>query len=244
MIIAEINTVAVGSTGKIMFDLAETARKHGHTVYTYSAKTFRRGMKNEYPLKPYHMYYGTEIENLFHKVIGGITGLNGYFSVLSTYKLIQRLKRQKIDILHLHNLHEFCINLPILFRWIKKNNIKVIWTLHDCWSFTGHCPYFTMVGCEKWKTGCGGCPQKNIYPRSYLDTTSFMWHKKEKWFTGVNDLTIVTPSEWLASLVKESYLREYPIKVINNGIDLNVFKPTPSDFRVLHGIEGGYCSWE
>ena len=127
----------------------------------------------------------------------------------------------------------------MLFNYIKQNDIRVIWTLHDCWSFTGHCPYFTMVNCDKWKSGCGGCPQKNIYPKSMLDTTSFMWRKKKSWFTGVKVLTIVTPSEWLASLVKESYLSEYPVKVINNGIDLNIFKPTPSDFRETHGILGG-----
>ena len=239
MIIAEINTLAVGSTGKIMFDLAETARKHGHTVYTYSAKTFRRGMKNDYPERPYHSYFGSETGNFIHKAVGRLTGFNGYLSFWATRKLIRQLEEQRIDILHLHNLHEFCINLPMLFRWIKKNDIKVIWTLHDCWSFTGHCPYFTMVGCDKWKSGCGGCPQKNIYPKSYLDTTSFMWRKKKEWFTGVKDLTVVTPSAWLAGLVKESFLSGYPVKVINNGIDLNVFKPTPSDFRESHGIVGG-----
>ena len=238
MVIAEINTLPVGSTGKIMFDLAETSRKHGHTVYTFSAKTFRRGMKNDYPEQPYHTYFGTEAGNFIHKAVGGFTGFNGYLSSWSTRKLLKQLEEQKIDILHLHNLHEFCINLPMLFGWIKKNNIKVIWTLHDCWTFTGHCPSFTMVGCDKWKSGCGGCPQKNIYPKSCLDTTSFMWKKKKEWFTGVKDLTIVTPSEWLADLVKKSFLSEYPIKVINNGIDLNIFKPTQSDFRDAHGIEG------
>ena len=240
MIIAEINTVSVGSTGNIMFDLAETAREHGHTVYTYSAKTFRRGVKNDYSPRTYHYYFGTEFGNLVHKVLGGITGFNGYFSFWMTRKLIKELNDRKIDILHLHNLHEFCINLPMLFKYIKKKRIRVIWTLHDCWSFTGHCPHFTMVGCDKWKTGCGNCPQKSIYPRSYLDTTKFMWKKKKKWFTGVEDLTIVTPSQWLAGFVKESFLSEYPVQVINNGIDLEVFKPTPSDFRETHGISNEF----
>lgn len=238
MVIAEINTLSVGSTGKIMFDLADTARMHGQTVYTYSAKTFRRGMKNAYPDRSNHIYFGSEVGNFVHKAIGGFTGFNGCFSRWSTRKLIKQLEEQKIDILHLHNLHEFCINLPMLFRWIKSKNVKVIWTLHDCWTFTGHCPHFTMVGCDKWKTGCGRCPQKNIYPKSYIDTTHFMWKKKREWFTGVKDLTIVTPSIWLAELVKESFLSEYPVKVINNGIDLNIFKPTPSDFRKIHGIQG------
>ena len=237
MIIAEINTLAVGSTGKIMFDLAETARSHGHTVYTYSAKTFRRGIKNAYPPIRYHTYFGSEQGNLIHKILGGITGLNGCFSRWSTQKLIRQLEKQKIDVLHLHNLHEFCINLPMLFGYIKKNDIRVIWTFHDCWPFTGHCPYFTMVGCDKWKHGCGGCPQKGIYPKTWLDETSLMWKKKREWFTGVKDLTIVTPSVWMDGLVKESFLSDYPVVVINNGIDLNIFKPIPSHFREIHGIE-------
>lgn len=237
MIIAEINTVSYGSTGKIMFDLAETAREHGHTVYTYSAKTFRRGMKNDYPERPYHTYFGSEAGNFIHKAIGEFTGFNGYFSSWSTRKLINQLEEQKIDILHLHNLHEFCVNLPMLFGWIKKNNIKVIWTLHDCWSFTGHCPHFTVAGCDKWKRGCGCCQQKSVYPKTYFDTTAFMWKKKKEWFTGVNDLTIVTPSKWLSGLLKESFLSEYPVRVINNGINLGVFQPSPSAFREKHDID-------
>ena len=236
MVIAEINTLSYGSTGKIMFDLADAARTRGHTVYTYSAKTFRRALKNQYPERPHHTYYGSEFGNLVHKVLGGITGYNGYFSSWTTRKLIKQLEEQKIDILHLHNLHEFCINLPMLFKWIKKKSIRVVWTLHDCWSFTGHCPHFTVVGCDKWKTGCGECPQKTVYPKSYLDTTAFMWKKKREWFTGVKDLTIVTPSEWLGGLVRESFLSEYPVKVINNGIDLSVFQPSPSRFRENHNI--------
>ena len=236
MIIAEINTVNNGSTGKIMFDLAETARKQGHTVYTYSAKTFRRGIKNSYRLLVDHTYYGSEFGNFIHKALGETLGLNGYFSFWATRKLINDLQNKKVQIIHLHNLHEFCLNLPMLFNYLKKNDIKVIWTLHDCWAFTGHCPYFSIVNCTKWKSGCGKCPQKNVYPRCYLDTTHFMWRKKRAWFSGIKDLTIVTPSNWLANLVKQSFLSEYPIMVINNGIDLEIFKPTSSDFRERFGI--------
>ena len=237
MIIAEINTLSYGSTGRIMFSLAETARNNGHTVYTYSAKTFRRGTKNQYIIRPYHTYYGSEIGNFIHKLLGILTGLNGCFSSWSTRKLIKQLEYQQIDVLHLHNLHEFCINLPMLFRWIKKSDIRVIWTFHDCWPFTGHCPHFSMIGCDKWKRGCGGCPQKCVYPKCFMDTTSIIWRKKLRWFNGIKDLTIVTPSIWLADLVKQSYLSNYPVKVINNGIDLSIFHPSPSNFRKKHCID-------
>ena len=114
----------------------------------------------------------------------------------------------------------------MLFKYIKKNNIPTVWTLHDCWPFTGKCPYFTIVKCEKWKNGCYKCPQYKDYPKTLYDNTKQMWKLKKKWFTGVHNLTIVTPSEWLAKLVHESYLKEYPVKIINNGIDLNLFRPS------------------
>ena len=117
----------------------------------------------------------------------------------------------------------------------------MIWTLHDCWPFTGRCPYFTIKKCDKWKTGCGNCQYpKASYPQSIVDKTARMWKLKRKWFTGIEDMTIVTPSQWLADLVKKSYLKSYPIKVINNGIDLSIFKPSISDFRQEHLIGDKY----
>ena len=119
---------------------------------------------------------------------------------------------------------------------LKKHNVKVVWTLHDCWAFTGHCPYFTMNKCDKWKNGCYKCDRYREYPASLFDNSKKMYKLKKKWFTGVKDLTIVTPSEWLSNLVKQSFLGGYDVRVINNGIDLAVFKPTASDFRKKHGI--------
>ena len=129
-------------------------------------------------------------------------------------------------------MHNSYINLPILFKYIKKKKISVVWTLHDCWSFTGRCPYFQITGCDKWKEGCGDClyPQEEN-PETKKDKTSYIWSKKRKWFSGIDNLVIVTPSEWLAGLVKESFLSEYQVMVINNGIDLEVFKPTDIDLR-------------
>lgn len=166
--------------------------------------------------------------------LGMLTGFNGCFSLFSTIKLLCRMNRYCPDILHFHNLHNNYINLPLLFRYVKKKRIKVVWTLHDCWSFTGQCPYFDMVGCDKWKTGCYSCPKYTEYPKALVDNTKRMWRLKKKWFNGVENLTIVTPSVWLADLVKQSFLSSYPVQVINNGIDLNVFKPA-DDVKKRYG---------
>lgn len=165
-----------------------------------------------------------------------ITGLNGCLSAFSTLKLLCKINAAAPSVIHLHNLHGSYINLPLLFRYIKKKKIPVVWTLHDCWSFTGCCPYFDMVGCDKWQTGCRSCAQYREYPKSLFDNSRFMYRLKRKWFTGVDNMTLVTPSDWLADLARRSFLKDYPVKTINNGIDLSVFKPSSSDFRLEHGI--------
>lgn len=240
MKIAEINMMTTGSTGKIMFQIAETARTSGNTVQTYSPVPFVRGKKNEEIKIPNHFWWGTRTEAMLHYYAGSLFGANGLFSWFGTHSLIKRLRKFSPDIIHLHNIHGFCLNLPMFFRYIKKSGVKVVWTLHDCWAFTGHCPHFTMSKCDKWKIGCQHCPQYRDYPKSYLDNSRRMYRLKKKWFSSVEDLIIVTPSEWLAGLVKQSFLKNYPVNVINNGIDLNVFKPTDSDFRVKHNIGDKY----
>ncbi len=122
-------------------------------------------------------------------------------------------------------MHNGYINLPILFRNLKKWRIPVIWTMHDCWAFTGHCPHFEYEKCEKWKRGCYSCPRFRSYPKTLFDNSSFMWKWKRKWFSGLADMTIVTPSNWLKEQVQQSFLSAYPAKVIYNGIDTNIFSP-------------------
>ena len=130
----------------------------------------------------------------------------------------------------------FYINLPRLFKYIKKNNIAVIWTLHDCWSFTGQCPYFDMANCYKWLDGCHDCAQFREYPSAKIDMTKLMYKLKRKWFTNINNCKIITPSKWLADLVKRSYLKNYDVRVIHNGIDLNIFKPRENNLREKYNI--------
>lgn len=235
MNIVQINGGAVGSTGKIMFGISAvcTDEKQETLCAAPEVSSGNKTGRNLYI-----------IQNNNHRKINvlldRITGRHNMHSKIATERLLKVISGFKPDIIQLHNLHEAYINLPMLFKYIKKHNIKTVWTLHDCWAFTGHCPYFDIVGCNKWKTGCYGCPQYKEYPKSLFDNSKYMYRLKKKWFTGVENMTIVTPSEWLASLVKESYLKDYPVKVINNGIDLNVFKPTESDFRKKYALENKY----
>lgn len=235
MRIVQINGGAKGSTGKIMRGIADVARTQGHEVMCASPITTTNRDAGE---DCGYYRIGTFNSRRVNVALARITGFNGCFAWFETYKLLKKIDEFKPDIIHLHNLHDSYINLPMLFSYIKKHNVPTVWTLHDCWAFTGQCPYFTMVKCDKWKAGCYGCPQYKEYPASLYDNTKKMWQLKKKWFTGVKNMTIVTPSEWLAGLARESYLKQYPIEVINNGIDLNVFKPTHSNFRKQYGIPG------
>ncbi len=233
MKIFAINAVPYGSTCNIMLGVARVAEQKGHTVVTasgYSTHPCKDLPREHYPI-------GGFVNKALHMVMARLTGLHGCFSYFATLRLVRRLKRYGADLIHLHNLHGWYVNLPMLFRYIKKHNIPVVWTLHDCWAFTGQCPHFTMVKCDRWRTGCHHCPQYRQYPQSYVDCTRTMWRRKRKWFTGVENMTVVTPSRWLSGLVKESFLKEYPVKVIHNGIDLDIFKPTESDFREVHGLQ-------
>lgn len=234
-ILVSVNLGNFGSTGGIMRGISKLAGSNGYCAY----QAFPRG-KDEKDIIERDIIISNDISKHINQRLGWITGFNGCFAYFATQKLIKKLRAIAPDIIHLHNLHNCYIHLPSLFRFIKKQNIPAVWTLHDCWAFTGQCPYFTDVGCEKWKAGCGGCPQYKNYPESIYDNTKTMFLMKKKWFTGVPSMTIVTPSEWLASLARESYLKEYPIKTINNGIDLSVFKPTDSDFREKHQCEGKF----
>jgi len=233
MKVLSINTCNFGSTGKIMLQIQKLVEQLPASMYVSYTKS-RSNMKTEVLNS---IYIGSILERNIHIFFSHLTGFNGCGSFFSTLRFLRRVNRYNPDLIHLHNLHNSYINLPYLFRYIKKHNIPVIWTFHDCWPFTGHCPYFDMIGCDRWKTGCHDCPQYKNYPTSLFDNSKKMYRLKKKWFTGVKNMTIVTPSQWLADLVKQSHLQDYPVKVINNGIDLSVFKPTPSDFSQKYHCE-------
>lgn len=236
MRIAQVNMLHYGSTGKIMLGIADRARQEGHLCETFSPRVYWKHRVMDTAPIAHHHYFGSREENRLHLIADRLFGLHGFFSVRGTKQLVRMLKEFKPDVVHLHNLHHYTMSLPILFRYLKSSGCRVVWTLHDCWPMTGRCFHFSLVGCEKWKIGCGNCPQRKEYPSSKLDLTSLVWKKKKAWFSGIQDMIVVTPSVWLGELVKQSFLGQYPVQVIHNGIDLKVFRPTDSDVRTKYGI--------
>ena len=232
MRICYINLCNYGSTGFIVRRLADMAMAKGHDVMV----AYPENAKNK-PAKDCDYLIESQRYNYVSGELSTFTGFDCCFAVSATRKLLRQLDRFQPDLIHLHNIHGWYVNVPLLFRYIKQHKIRVVWTLHDCWAFTGHCPHFQENNCDKWKTGCHRCELHMNYPKSYLDNSGWMYAIKKKCFTGVDNMVIVTPSEWLAALVRQSFLGDYPIQVINNGIDLSVFKPSDSDFRKRYQIE-------
>jgi len=234
MKVLEINSVCgIRSTGRICTDICELAEKKGHDCKIgYGRETA--------PEKfiPKSKKIGGWLNYLSHGFLSRIFGNAGFYSTISTKRFLKWVDEYEPDIIHLHNIHGYYINVALLFEYIKKKKIPTVWTLHDCWPFTGHCSYFTYTGCDNWKTGCRQCKYKHSYPACYgFESTAKLYEKKKKTFTGVDSLTVVTPSFWLAGLAKESFLGEYDVEVIPNGIDRSVFRPVESDFRIRHHLE-------
>lgn len=234
MKIVQINSVCgVGSTGRICAGIAEVARENGHECKIAYG---RSQAPSRYADLGHRICGDFEVKK--HALGTRLFDKTGTYTKNATKKFLSWLNEYSPDILHLHNLHGYYINFPLLFEYIKNKNIRTVWTLHDCWAFTGHCAYFDMANCDKWKTGCGKCVQKSTYPKSFADSSAKMYALKKACFTGVKNMTVVTPSEWLAKLVKQSFLSEYDVRVINNGIDTQVFRPVESNVRQSLGIDG------
>jgi putative colanic acid biosynthesis glycosyltransferase len=230
-----INVVyGVGSTGRIVRDLRSVISSKGYqSVAAYGRDTDEHG--NDV------IRIGGDIDNYIHLLYTRLFDAHGMASKTATKKLISEIDVLKPDIIHLHNIHGYYINIGILFAYLKKAKIPIVWTFHDCWSITGHCSHYDYVGCDQWIEGCKKCPIINEYPKSLLiDCSRRNYIMKKNAFCDIKDLIIVTPSKWLSEQVKLSYLKEYQIKVINNGIDLDVFKPTDSDFRFRFGLDSKF----
>lgn len=234
MKVLQINTVCgVGSVGRIVRQIHEALREKGHESYiAYGRKPLRCDGA---------IRIGGDLDVYFHVFLTRVFDLHGFGSKKATKKFLKIVGEINPDIIHLHNIHGYYLNIEVLFDFLKSFDKPVVWTLHDCWAFTGHCAHFLYARCDKWKTGCYSCPEKKAYPKSvFLDNSKSNYQRKRKTFTGVRNMTLVTPSQWLAGLVKESFLGDYPVQVIPNGIDTEVFKPTPSDFKKRYGLDGKF----
>ena len=216
--LVQINTVANGSIGKIMKETQIEAEKQGFTTISFVG---RRKIYTEAACEK----FGNPISFLLHVAVNTVFDRQGHSSWLQTKKLIKRLREEKPDIIHLHNLHGYYLNIPMLIRYLKEEyKGKLLWTFHDCWAFTGHCPYFTMVECDKWKKGCEKCPNKNKYPISFgADRSKKNYIEKKNWFSNLPNLKIIVPSEWMKAHIVQSFMNEYPIEVIPNGVDQKIF---------------------
>ncbi len=230
-----INSVCgIGSTGRICTDLAQQFEKQGHTVkIAYGRNAYVPSQYQKYAVR-----IGTDFGVKLHALQTRFFDTHGFGSKHATKQFLKWAEEFNPDMVWLHNIHGYYINVEMLFNWLKtRPNIQVKWTLHDCWAFTGHCTHFTVANCNKWQTHCEHCPQLHRYPASFWDNSHKNFYRKKAAFTGVKNMRLITPSKWLADIVKQSFLKEYPVEVVYNTIDTTIFKPTQSDFRQKHGLE-------
>lgn len=233
MKVFQINSVyRNGSTGRIAADLKQVMEAFGIAGFVAYGIGKDNGEDNTFLLQ-------SKNEMRISQVKSRLFARHGFYNVSATKRLLNHIEEIKPDVIHLHNIHGHYIHCGLLFDYIKKHHIPVVWTLHDCWSFTGWCAYFDYSGCDKWKTHCHHCPSKMDYPITWFSPRAKSnFSKKMMSFCGVENLTLVTPSNWLAQLTRESFLKDYPVKVINNGVDVNVFKPVKNNLKKEIGIEG------
>jgi len=232
MKILQINaSVNSGSTGRIAEDIGKVLIEHGHESYIAAHYTSR-------PSASSVIRVGSKPDTYLHALKSRAFDRHGFGSVKASKDLVHEIQEINPDIIHLHNIHGYYLNIKVLFDFLKKIQHPVVWTFHDCWAFTGHCSYFDAVNCFKWETECHQCPNKKGYPASWgLDQSRRNFHEKKEIFNGVDKLQIITPSKWLAEHVSRSFLRNYQVDVINNGIDINEFRPS-------HNIKETHQKWK
>lgn len=220
-VVLQINSALnTGSTGRIAEQIGKFVISKGWESYIAFGRSNNSSESNTIKI-------GNKLDFVSHVIISRCLDRHGYGSVNATKILIEQIKDIKPDIVHLHNLHGYYINYETLFGYLSQSHIPVVWTLHDCWAFTGHCSYFSNINCEKWKVKCEECPKKMNYPRSwFFDRSTDNFFHKKKIYNSISNLTIVSVSSWLNSLVKESILKDFPNRVINNGVDLETFQPS------------------
>lgn len=217
------------STGRIMQEIGELAIANGWDSYiAYSGG--RDGIK---PCRSKLIPVGGKLSVALHGIWTRMTDRHGLASVIATRRFVRKIKELQPDIIHIHNIHGYFLNYKILFEYLSTADIPVVWTVHDCWLYTGHCNHYARVGCDKWMTQCEKCPQLSSFPASMLvDSSSRNFNDKRRLFTSVDDMTIVTVSDWMREEMSRSFLKDCQFKVVHNGVDLNVFNVSTDSTEV------------
>ncbi len=233
MKVLQINSFfSVGGPPRIMNGIYDTLKENGIECKIAASREKLYALEDSYPVCSDK---NVKINALKARLFDN----EGFNAKKDTQKLVEYIKQYDPDIIHLHNLHGYCINLEVLFGYLKSCQKPVVWTLHDCWAFTGHCAHFDLIGCSKWKEQCRSCSQTKEYPASFFhDRSEKNYKEKKAAYSGMKNLTLVTPSKWLASFLPDSILKEHAVKVIHNGIDLKRFSCRKSDILEKNGLAG------
>ena len=226
------STAGGGSTGRIAAETCRELMAQGHQCMIAYGRTL--GSCQDVPTLRICSDRDVKINALMCRIFDN----SGFGTRRATRKFLDMVREYDPDVIWLHNVHGYYIHVGLLFQYLRTCGKKIIWTLHDCWTLTGHCAYFDHVPCDKWKTQCCHCPEKREYPASLIfDSSRRNYLKKKELFTGIPNLSLITPSQWLADRVSQGILREYPVTVVHNKVDETVFQPTPGDFRQKYGLE-------
>lgn len=212
-------TAATGSHGVIAEEIGKLAILKGWESWIAFGRRARESRSELIRI-------GSNKDIIWHGVESRLFDRHGLASRSATRKLVKQLEEIKPDLVHLHNIHGYFLNYPILFDYLKRSGVRVIWTLHDCWPLTGHCAHFMGVGCDKWKSGCGECQLKGAYPSGiFIDRSRKNWVRKREVFGSLGDrLTLVACCEGIAKYYREA-MPQTRLEVIHNGVDLMTYRP-------------------
>lgn len=235
MKLLQINSTANwGSTGRIAEQIGDVAISLGWESYIAYGRYANKSSSHLIKI-------GNKVDSAWHLLCSRLFDCQGLCSRKATKRLINQIEQIKPDLIHLHNIHGYYLNYDILFKYLKSAGVPVVWTLHDCWAFTGHCAHFSYDQCMKWKAECSQCPLKKEYPSSFLlDRSKENFRYKKELFTSVDNITVVSVSNWLNSVVEDSFLANFQKCVVYNGVDTDTFTPL-SDVDVLrdkYGLKG------
>lgn len=219
MKVVQINAIyGGGSTGRTAKELSQSLTQNGIENLVISTSDLRCDN---------HVRVGCKVEDKLHALLARVLGYDSHYSYFSTKKIIKTIKNYSPDVVHLRNLHANYVNLPKLLKYLSKNDIATVITLHDCWFFTGKCTHYTAQKCTKWQTECQNCSQlKKDIPSLFFDRTKKQYKEKKEGFLSIPRLGVVGVSDWITNEAKKSFLKDAKIlKRIYNWIDLDVFYP-------------------